>query len=261
MNNLCQKCIRIYDEEIWWYQSEQIVEERRNLLFVHGIASQANHWIPMIREFQSLYNIYILDRPGYGNSGLIQSKSMDQYCELLITIIKKMDISFPVTYIGHSMGAYLGLELSLKEKLFDKMILISSFSSYVVDNNLILQKEFCQEKVIKLLRNSFSKNTDEKIINQYLKDVRNMENEAIWNDFFLISNSKIEEEILQKIEIPIYILHAFDDKVVSTRKGQLVARALNKSKLFFLKEGGHNFFVSSPKRTGKIIEECIIELN
>lgn len=259
MDNLCYKCLSIQGYQIGWYQSIDVDSKRKSLLFVHGIASQASHWIELIKNFENMYNIYLLDRPGYGKSDMVKGYSNESYYILIEEIIKKMNIKTPLIYIGHSLGAYLGLKLALRNISFDKIILLAPFINYSVDQNLILYKELCKKRVEELSRNGFCKYDDENIIKKYCDDVKKMNNEAIWNDFCMISNDKIEINMLYKIESRIFIIHGFEDKIVSYRKGQTISKVIKRSKLFLLNNCGHNFFIGNARTVSRIMEKYIIE--
>lgn len=259
MNNLCYKCLSIQGYQIGWYQSIDIDSKRKSLLFVHGVASKASHWIQLIKNFENTYNIYLLDRPGYGKSDMVKVDSYQSYYNLLEKIIKKMNIESPLIYIGHSFGAYLGLKLSLRNNSFDKMILLAPFASYSVDENFILHKSLCKKRVEELSRNGFCKYDDESVIKKYCNDVKKMNNEAIWNDFYIISNDKIEINLLKKIESYTFIIHGLDDRVVSYRKGQAISKMIKKSQLFLLNMCGHNFIIGNVRTVSRIMEKYIME--
>lgn len=86
-----------------------------------------------------------------------------------------------------------------------------------------------------------------------------MNSEAIWNDFRMISNDKIEINMLSKIESRIFIIHGFEDKIVSYRKGQTISKVIKRSKLFLLNNCGHNFFIGNARTVSRIMEKYIIE--
>lgn len=257
MEKLDVKTITLNGLSVSWYQSKKILENRKSLLFIHGIASQGKHWIPLINNFQYSYNVFVLDRPGYGKSDSIEGISIKEYTAFLKEVISKMNIPEPYIYIGHSMGAYLGLSLSIENVVFEKLILLSPFIKYVPSKRMLSDPKSCKELVCKSISHSFSKNTDKSLINSYLQDVNEMSDITIWNDFNMISYGEIKKDFLSCINSYVYIIHTLDDHVVSIRKSHTISQCLCKSELYNIDFGGHNFFIAFPQAARNSIEYYI----
>lgn len=257
MKNLSLKNIIVNGTSISWMQSKIIKSNRKSILFVHGIASQGKHWLPLIENLHNYYNIYVLDRPGYGKSNTMEKTTLQEYTDFLKKIIIKMDIPTPFIYVGHSMGGYLGIKLSLEHIYFEKLILISPFIKFTPNNGLLCDAKKCKSLVCKSVANSFTKSTDLFIIKDYLADVDAMNDVSIWTDFCIIANSEIKKEELRNIGTYVYILHALDDHVISIRKSLSMLEYLNNSELDTIDYGGHNFFISYPVIASSCIENCI----
>jgi pimeloyl-ACP methyl ester carboxylesterase len=98
------------------------------LLMVHGFCEQKSMFEPFL-ELAKSNRLIIPDLPGFGASDLPNksgSGSIAFYAETLLSLIKKLELE-NIHFIGHSMGAYIGLELlSNQGHLFESFCLFHS---------------------------------------------------------------------------------------------------------------------------------------
>ena len=259
MKKISKKTIQINKITINWYQSTEISQEKTSLLFVHGIASQARHWLDLVDNLIGDYNIYIIDRPGYGESDGIEFCKMDSYCNILEEIIEGLNIITPYIYIGHSLGSYLGLKLALRSNNIKKLILIAPFTHYTVSSKMLTDSSYCKLTVYNSSYNSFFQGVDNGILEKFRGDIKLMDENVIHNDFCMIDEDAISDKELGEVNISTIAIHALDDRVISVRKVMQMQKHMKKCKVFTIKLGGHNLYISSPQDTNKLIENCIVE--
>jgi pimeloyl-ACP methyl ester carboxylesterase len=257
METFNEKSDIIQGINISWYESKNIEVNRAALVFVHGVASQGKHWFKLATGFQDSYDIYIINRPGYGKSESIKLVSTKQYCYIIKKIIDSFKITKPVYYIGHSMGGYLGLKLTCRYQSINKLILLSPFTQFIGDEKILKNKHALKSNVSNSLKFSFCKDTDENMINDYLSDIEAMNTETIWNDFFMISSDYVSDRELERIKTKTFILHTNDDKVVSVRKVIPMIKLVENISIHILALGGHNSFITSPQKMGDEIKKWI----
>ena len=96
------------------------------LFMVHGFCEQKSMFTPFLSLADS-YRLIIPDLPGFGASDRIEGKgSMNLYAEAIQSLIHALKLS-KIHYIGHSMGAYAGLEvLSQMPEYFESFCLFHS---------------------------------------------------------------------------------------------------------------------------------------
>lgn len=103
--------------------SERLGNGSKTVIFGHGNLSSANSWrlmmpyLPLDRK-----NVFV-DFPGFGKSDNIPPTTVEHCADALIAWQKYWHLE-PAVYVGHSMGAVIGLMAALKGAQFSKMILI-----------------------------------------------------------------------------------------------------------------------------------------
>src|ERR1700736_2156274 len=91
------------------------------LLLVHGTAADHRRWQPVLPELQKRFTTYALDRRGRGASGDSADWSFDREVEDIVSVIE--GIGSPVDVLGHSMGAALSMEATVRTSGVRRLVL------------------------------------------------------------------------------------------------------------------------------------------
>ncbi|MEM8534225.1 MAG: alpha/beta hydrolase [Chloroflexota bacterium] len=88
------------------------VSQRQPLLLVHGLADSALTWSFIFGQLVKRYNVYAIDLPGYGLSGLPNGQTftnLDETSAVLTSFMRDV-IGQPALVVGNSMGAWLAIK-------------------------------------------------------------------------------------------------------------------------------------------------------
>ena len=89
---------------------------RPTILFVHGAGMDHSVWPLQARHFAYRgWNALALDLPGHGRSGGELPDSIERMADWLWDLIETLSVG-PVTLVGHSMGALIGLEAAARHR-------------------------------------------------------------------------------------------------------------------------------------------------
>ncbi|HET6443363.1 MAG TPA: alpha/beta hydrolase [candidate division Zixibacteria bacterium] len=86
------------------------IGQGESIIFLHGWIGSWRYWWPTMRAFSKRGRLYAFDFWGFGDS----SKEPDKYffgtyVEQLSHLIEHLGISYPVTLVGHALGAAVAL--------------------------------------------------------------------------------------------------------------------------------------------------------
>lgn len=102
----------------------QIQGEGPVWVFLHGFLESSSMWEALPLSELPITSLFI-DLPGHGKSGLLdQNPSIHAMAQEVQKVLVHLEIQ-KFTVVGHSMGAYVGLELS-QHPGFQKLILLNS---------------------------------------------------------------------------------------------------------------------------------------
>jgi pimeloyl-ACP methyl ester carboxylesterase len=80
------------------------------LIFIHGWIGSWRYWWPSMQSLSTHYRSFAFDLWGFGDSSKVQEKyKFDEYVEMLGKLIDRLGMAQPVTIVGHSLGAAVGL--------------------------------------------------------------------------------------------------------------------------------------------------------
>ena len=83
------------------------------VLAVHGITSNHLAWARIVRALNSDFNVYAPDLRGRGNNAKLPPPyGFDAHVADLLALLDHYELP-SVVYVGHSLGAYIGLDLAI----------------------------------------------------------------------------------------------------------------------------------------------------
>ena len=81
----------------------------KNVFCVHGISSNCRVWDNIAKNLAPEHTVYAIDLRGRGRSDKpLKGYSMKIHCKDIQEVIDKLNIK-PVVFMGHSLGAYIGI--------------------------------------------------------------------------------------------------------------------------------------------------------
>lgn len=81
------------------------------IVLVHGLGSNASHWLPTARALARHHHVTLVQLPGHGASGMPEPFSLERAVEGLDQALR--DRSGPVILVGHSIGGLVAVAEAL----------------------------------------------------------------------------------------------------------------------------------------------------
>lgn len=231
-------------------------------VFLHGFLESSTMWntLPLI---QFPITTLRIDLPGHGKSMLLdQNPSIKAMALEVQKVLVQLDIQ-KFTVVGHSMGAYVGLELSQLPG-FQKLILLNS--NCWSDNEqkkqdrlrvaAIVQKaksHFIREAIPNLFSNSQSQPI---FIEVLIKEANEMSSEAIAYAALAMRERADFSKFVNNNPDKFEFIHGIVDRMVSVEE---IKAKVKFSKIHFI-ESGHMAHVEAPTALLQILEKSINQL-
>lgn len=106
-----------------------IPNDAPTLLFVHGFLGNNAQWDPLIEHYKSSYQILLLELPGHGTNSYSSTYDLEDVAIAIDNLLSILDIP-AVSFIGHSMGGYVGCALAtIFPARVNRLYLINSCAS------------------------------------------------------------------------------------------------------------------------------------
>ncbi|CAF1229084.1 unnamed protein product [Rotaria sordida] len=111
--------------------------EKPSIVFVHGLSSNKETWIPIIKNISDDYHCITVDLPGHGETIGFQEDiyTIDKFVEKLKLFFDEMGLTEPMCIIGASMGGAVVCMFAIKYPKYEHKKILTSLLGY--DSSLI----------------------------------------------------------------------------------------------------------------------------
>src|SRR5580692_2232256 len=236
------------------------------IVFAHGYGCDQNMWRFVTPAFEDKYKIVLYDHVGFGKSDLTafqpqKYSTLEGYAHDLIEICRELALP-PIIFVGHSVGAMIGVLAAIKEpKLFRKLVLIGPSPCYINDGDYI--GGFNRQDIDGLLEFLDSNylgwsatlapvimgNPDRPELAEELANSFCRTDPEIAKHFARVTFLSDNRADLSKLTVPSVILQCSQDAIAPTQVGEYVQCHLATSSLIHLKATGHCPQLSAPEET------------
>ncbi|OGG15140.1 hypothetical protein A2773_04590 [Candidatus Gottesmanbacteria bacterium RIFCSPHIGHO2_01_FULL_39_10] len=241
------------------------------LVLIHGWTNNWKGWLPLVEHLKEKFTLYIVDLPGYGDSGSLARYDIIQSASYLGEFIRLLSIKPAVS--GFSMGTFVATQTALDfPDLVSAVILIgppvkegTNFrGNKILINSLKSVDSFHMTKRLlkKLLESKRFTYAIAKYMNMYkfdknLVDMYGMEGKKkLRIDAFLdmgisFSSTPLVQNIIN-LSVPALLVYGREDKVAKPSYAQLLVG--DKLKLSVIPYAGHMVFWEKPQEVAESIQ-------
>ncbi len=250
---------------------QKSMNKKQTMVLVHGLGTNGSgSWDKISDEFAKHYHVVALDLPGFGQSlgtfGV--PASPESYSGLVMRIVSAYAKS-KIIYVGHSMGAAIGLRfVSQNPHLVDKAILIDAAgilqkAAYVKFLTRIARKKSPEDihpaKTSAISTLNTLMDVSVEIFDKYssIKSIKSLFQENVDAQ---IAINLIETDFtndLRNIQTKTLLIWGEDDPVAPVRTGKMLNFHLKNSKLIVLPNGGHTPHIKTPTEVATIVHQWL----
>ena len=220
--------------------------EGKTIVFIHGFLESLTMWDYLPLQQLGSRNIFI-DLPGHGISSLTDKSdkpSIDFIADEVISVLSHLKIT-EFSIVGHSMGAYVGLEV--KQKMANCKLLVLLNSNFWCDNE---QKKIDRLRVVKIVLKAKNIFVNEAIPNLFWKpelhkdEIKKLKDEALKMSSEAITYATLAMRERKDFSKEIHqnpsgyvLIHGAYDKLVSI--SDLESRINSRKQLHIIANAGH----------------------
>jgi 2-succinyl-6-hydroxy-2,4-cyclohexadiene-1-carboxylate synthase len=242
--------------------------EGKTIVFLHGFLESLTMWDYLPLQQLGSRNIFI-DLPGHGISSLTDKSdkpSIDFIADEVISVLSHLKIT-EFSIVGHSMGAYVGLEV--KQKMANCKLLVLLNSNFWCDNE---QKKIERLRVAKVVLKAKKIFVNEVIPNLFWKpelykdeikkmkyEALKMSAEAIAYATLAMSERKDFSEKIYQYPLEYVLIHGALDKLVSI--SDIESRLISRKQLHIIENAGHMSHVENSDEIMELLKSSFNYFN
>lgn len=236
------------------------------MLFAHGYGCDQNMWRFITPAFEQDYQIVLFDHIGFGNSDAgdysqQHYSSLQAYADDILEICAVLDLQ-NIIFVGHSVGAMLGVLAALREpERFSKLVLLAPSPSFINDGQY--RGGFTREALEGMLASLESDylgwannlapvvmgNPNRPELSQELVQAFCHSNEEVAKDFARLTFLADNRRDVGRVHLPTLILQCSEDVLAPLEVGEFLHKEMKGSTLQVLKATGHCPNLSAPEET------------
>ncbi|MGV3640231.1 MAG: alpha/beta fold hydrolase [Adhaeribacter sp.] len=239
---------------------------RQPMLFAHGYGCDQTMWRFITPAFEQDYQIVLFDHIGFGNSDAgsysqQRYSSLQAYADDILEICAALDLQNTI-FVGHSVGAMLGVLAALREPgRFAKLVLLAPSPSFINDGQYT--GGFTREALEGMLASLESDylgwahnlapvvmgNPNRPELSQELEQAFCHSNEEVAKDFARLTFLADNRRDVGRVHLPVLILQCSDDALAPLGVGEFLHKEMQGSTLQVLEATGHCPNLSAPAET------------
>jgi len=250
---------------------------QQSLIFIHGWTNNWQGWLPLCQRLRKDYRLYLIDLPGFGDSGNLKTYTIPKAARYVAQLIEQEKIKQPIV-IGLSMGslvaAWLGKSQPQKIK---KVVLISP--PFKLGRRRLVARSL--EKILQSIngKNSIEsavkKAIEARLSTYLLAKYINMHrfNRFLVDTYGMIGKKKMRKEafvqmgisvaqfdlakVLENYPIPVIIIAGREDKIIPIKalKQLLITLPGQLPILHVVPQAGHVVPWEKPQQVARIIRQ------
>lgn len=248
--------------------------EGPSLILIHGWANNWVGWIPLARKLKKNFTLYLVDLPGYGDSGRLNNYDVKTCAKYVIRFMDLINIKAKAI-IGLSIGCFVVAEIMklhpekaefavllgpvIRQKKVRRLFRSALYSLKLF--NISRPTKYALKKVLatKIYSYILSKYVNMYKFNKELVDKFGLEGKRKMHiDAFIrlgISAEKYDlRKTLAKLKVPTLLVYGREDKITSINSAIEPLEINNKLNYSIIPEAGHMVHWEQPDEVIKKME-------
>ena len=245
------------------------------MLFAPGFGCDQNMWRLVAPFFEEHFRVILFDYVGSGKSDYnayspSKYRDLKGYAQDIHDICAALELK-DVIFVGHSVGAVIGMLASIQEPdRFEQLIMIGPSPCYLNDppnysggferedlEALIDMMEMNYIGWANYLSQVIMKNPERPELSKELEESFCSTDPTVARQFAIATFFSDNREDVLKVMVPSLILQCSDDAIAPIEVGRYMHRTLSESTLYLMEATGHCPHVSHPEETVRLINKYL----
>lgn len=234
------------------------------IVWLHGFGEDSRIWNEYIAPFDQFQHI-LIDLPGLGDSEILVGSSVEQFAELVYTILQKLKIK-SCYLVGHSMGGYVSLAFAKKYPDFLRGLALFHSQPFSDTKEKKLNRlkniDFVKrngtapyvKQLIPVLFSDRYKKENPSIIRQLIERASDYPADGIMQCLQLMHDRPDNTTVLSNCDFPVCFIVGTKDKAVPTENSLNQLYLPAKADIHILEGISHMGMFESTPETQKILQ-------
>ena len=245
------------------------------VLFLHGLGSSSLTWRDIPEALSKYFHTIALDLVGFGGTDKPhENYTLNYFCKFLDKFLSEIgiDCTEKISIIAHSLGGYIALEYSIRNKTrINKLILFNSSGLLGKPTPLLYDYLNAVQTMDPVLRYNKLKNVFEKLVADRIRllpivvdifvSIINMHGakHAFESAFENSTSTTLDLNTINVIkEIPCLIVWGEKDKLIPVTFAEKFKEIFDNATIQIIKDAGHSPFIEKPAIVYQILLDFLV---
>jgi len=209
------------------------------IVFIHGSGGSHVLWDKQVSALSPYANTIALDLPGHGKSQGDAKDNIKDISSNVHQFIESLNVSRPIL-CGLSIGGAIALQLLIEKRVdYQGGILINTGARLKVMPGLIETLKTDYPAAVEATKVfAISEKTDPLTVEPLIEEMRKCRVQSTVNDFLACDSFNVMDK-LNRIDTPVLVLTAADDKLTPPKYGKYLAENIPQSTFVQIHDAGH----------------------
>jgi pimeloyl-ACP methyl ester carboxylesterase len=219
----------------------------KSIILIHGIGVAGNYFMPFARILSRVYDVHVLDMPGYGNTPKPPHPLAPlEQADVVAGYMKKIGLDSSII-VGQSMGCQTAVQFALRHSRFCEKLVLIGPTVNKWERRLLLQ-------AFRLLCDTFREPLRMNFI--ILHDYFHMGLPAYLVTSRYMISDHIEESLAQ-INSPVCIVRGGKDGIAPLKWAEYLSKVAKKAEVHHIKGGPHNVQFTDAEELFAVCEDFL----
>ena len=239
-----------------YYQPSGQPPAGASLLFIHGSGASQESWQEQMNDLPSGILGVAIDLPGHG---LTPGPAMDrvpELAEMVIDLLKHLDLPRPLILVGHSLGAAIALQTAgMEGDLIDGLVLLGGGAKMRV---LPAFLNGLAAGLIDLgfFRLAFAPQAAPTLVETQLQLYAKVPAQCFFRDLTACNEFDVTDQ-LPLIQQPVLLLVGDQDRLTPPKNSVALREKLTQAELVIIPDAGHFAMLEKPGPVNQAIHDFI----
>lgn len=255
---LLMPTISVNDQELF-YTYRKGPDGAPAVLLLHGAGGTRLDWPAELRRLPNAA-VYALDLPGHGRSAPPGRETIDDYADVVQTLLEQMELD-EVIVVGHSMGGAIAQTLALRDlpRLAGLVLLASGARLRVSDAILGRPRAEFSEVVDFITRYAWSPEAPAEVVANARQLLGENEPEIVQGDFAACNRFDVMAAV-EGITHPTLVIGGTADRMTPLKFSEFLADRMPGARLVTVEGGGHMMALEQPEVVAAAIRAFVDEV-
>jgi pimeloyl-ACP methyl ester carboxylesterase len=234
--------------------------DQPTLFFIHGSGNDCSFWVNQLQSLLDCANTIAVDLPGHGSSPGDGMDEVNDYADIMASLIGEMQAPGPIP-CGLSLGGAIALQMLLNGKgRYYAGILINTGARLKV-----------RPEIFNMIKNDYnafaeespkmaaSPHTDPDRLKDLIAGGKQCRAEVAYKDFAACDTFDVMGR-LQEVSEPVLVLSAEDDPLTPPKYARYLCDGIPNSKIVNIQKAGHLSPIERPDDVNQAIRGFLAQL-